>query len=171
MAADVIEFYQPVAELKGIGLVLECFGVPRVQGDPLLLAQAIGPRDGTIAVTTQDGDGSVEVAVADRGPGIPDGEKAKVAERFYRGDASRGTPGVGLGLSLVAAVARLHGGRLELSDNHPGLRARLILQHEGSLSPQRAPAVVAARRMPAAAAESWVGALRGLLLRHVAAWR
>jgi signal transduction histidine kinase len=47
-------------------------------------------------------------------------------ERFYRGDASRGTPGVGLGLSLVAAVARLHGGLLELGDNHPGLRASLL---------------------------------------------
>jgi signal transduction histidine kinase len=181
VAADVVEFYQPVAETKGISLVLECFGVPRVHGDPLLLAQAIanlvdnalkyGPRNGTIAVTTENDDGRVEVAVADRGPGIPDGEKANVTERFYRGDASRGTPGVGLGLSLVAAVARLHGGKLELSDNQPGLRARLILQYEADLSPQRAPPVVAARRMPAAAAASWVGALRSLLLRHVAAWR
>jgi hypothetical protein len=50
-----------------------------------------------------------------------------VTERFYRGDASRGTPGVGLGLSLVAAVAKLHGGSLRLSDNNPGLRATLIL--------------------------------------------
>jgi signal transduction histidine kinase len=50
-----------------------------------------------------------------------------VAERFYRGDASRGTPGVGLGLSLVAAVAELHGGSLQLSDNCPGLRATLLL--------------------------------------------
>ena len=72
-------------------------------------------------------DGAVQIAVADNGPGITDPEKTKVVERFYRGDASRGTPGVGLGLSLVAAIARLHGGALELSDNHPGLRAGLLL--------------------------------------------
>jgi hypothetical protein len=69
----------------------------------------------------------VEICVADDGPGIPDAEKPKVAQRFYRGDTSRGTPGVGLGLSLVQAVAKLHGGTLELTDNHPGLRARFGL--------------------------------------------
>jgi signal transduction histidine kinase len=52
-------------------------------------------------------------------------ERARVIERFYRVDASRGTPGVGLGLSVVSAVARLHGGTLTLADNHPGLRATL----------------------------------------------
>ncbi|MFX5705210.1 sensor histidine kinase, partial [Acinetobacter baumannii] len=55
-------------------------------------------------------------------------ELPKVQQRFYRGDSSRSTPGVGLGLSLVASVARLHGGSLELSNNHPGLRAVLILR-------------------------------------------
>jgi signal transduction histidine kinase len=66
--------------------------------------------------------------VEDDGPGIPDAEKDLVVERFYRGDASRGvTPGVGLGLSLVSAVATLHAGRLDLLDNHPGLVARLRL--------------------------------------------
>jgi len=57
--------------------------------------------------------------VADDGPGIPDEEKPKVSARFYRGDASRGTPGVGLGLTLVASVAKVHGGVLELGDNKP----------------------------------------------------
>ncbi|HWZ49254.1 MAG TPA: ATP-binding protein, partial [Herbaspirillum sp.] len=56
----------------------------------------------------------------------PDEDKRKVMERFYRGDTSRGTPGVGLGLSLVAAVAKLHGGTLQLTDNHPGLVATLV---------------------------------------------
>ena len=71
-------------------------------------------------------DGTIEVSVSDDGPGIPDNEKSKVTERFYRGDASRVTAGTGLGLSLVAAVAKLHGGSLALTDNHPGLRATLI---------------------------------------------
>ena len=65
--------------------------------------------------------------MADNGPGIDDAEKAKVVERFYRGDASRGTPGVGLGLSLVQAVAKLHGSPLELYDKQPGLRVVVTL--------------------------------------------
>jgi len=137
LASDVAEFYQPVAELRGVNLAFESDGAPAVAGDPLLLSQAIsnlienalkyGVRDDTIAIAARRTDGVVEIAVSDHGPGIPDAEKQKVTERFYRGDASRGTPGVGLGLSLVAAVARLHGGRLELTDNRPGLRAALIL--------------------------------------------
>jgi len=137
LASDVAEFYQPVAELRGVNLAFESDGAPAVAGDPLLLSQAIsnlienalkyGVRDDSIAIAARRTDGVVEIAVSDHGPGIPDAEKQKVTERFYRGDASRGTPGVGLGLSLVAAVARLHGGRLELTDNHPGLRATLIL--------------------------------------------
>ncbi len=78
---------------------------------------------GTIAVEARrGGDGLVDLIVADDGPGIPDDEKSKVTERFYRSDVSRGTEGVGLGLSLVAAVARLHHGTLSLLDNNPGLR-------------------------------------------------
>jgi signal transduction histidine kinase len=80
-----------------------------------------------VVEAAQRPDGAVAITVSDDGPGIPDEEKSKVAERFYRGDASRGTPGVGLGLSLVAAVAELHGGSLQLSDNCPGLRATLLL--------------------------------------------
>ncbi|WP_455281030.1 sensor histidine kinase [Cupriavidus necator] len=103
-----------------------------------MLAQAVGnlidnalkyaQKSGTITVeASRRPDGAVVIAVSDDGPGIPDEEKHKVLERFYRGDASRSTPGVGLGLSLVAAVAKLHGGALELTDNHPGLRATLVL--------------------------------------------
>jgi signal transduction histidine kinase len=107
-----------------------------VVGDPVLLAQALGnmvdnalkyaPVRGAIAISAQriDAD-TVQIVVADNGPGIPVHERARVIERFYRVDASRGTPGVGLGLSVVSAVARLHGGTLTLDDNHPGLRATL----------------------------------------------
>ena len=141
LAAEVADFYQPVAEVKGINLALEAQGSATVAGDPLLLSQALAnlvenavkyaPTSRLIAITVHRTGGAVEIAVVDHGPGIPDGEKPKVVERFYRGDASRGTPGVGLGLSLVAAVARLHGGRLELRDNHPGLRAALLLSPTG----------------------------------------
>jgi signal transduction histidine kinase len=138
VAAEAAEFYQPLAELKGVKLAFESAGEQTVAGDPLLLAQAIGnlidnalkfaPLHGAITVATAERrDGTVEVVVSDNGPGIPDAEKARVSQRFYRGDASRGTPGVGLGLSLVEGVARLHGGALELADNRPGLRATLVV--------------------------------------------
>jgi signal transduction histidine kinase len=154
VAAEAAEFYQPVAELKGVKLSFESrveSGMARaVAGDPVLLAQAIGnlidnalkfvPANGGITVATaQRPGGAVEVAVCDDGPGIPDAEKPRVSQRFYRGDASRGTPGVGLGLTLVEGVAKLHSGALELADNKPGLRATLVIS-TGLGAPASAPA-------------------------------
>ena len=134
LAAAAVEFYAPAAELKNIRLTLHAQGPLAVSGDPVLIAQALGnlidnalkyaPQDGLIDVTIRRRiDGLAEIAVTDNGPGILDAEKTKVVERFYRGDASRGTPDVGLGLSLVQAVAKLHGSALELADRHPGLCA------------------------------------------------
>jgi signal transduction histidine kinase len=77
----------------------------------------------TVAVGRKNG-GAV-ISVADDGPGIPAGEHQHVFRRFYRLERSRGTPGNGLGLSLVAAVARLHGARIDMFDNAPGLRVEL----------------------------------------------
>jgi len=138
VANDIVEFYQPVAELKGINLHFQSEGKMVLAGDPFLLAQAVGnlidnalkyaQENGSIRVEVMRGSGgAIDLIVADDGPGIPDEEKPKVSKRFYRGDASRGTPGVGLGLSLVNAVAELHGGALILGDNFPGLRATLRL--------------------------------------------
>jgi signal transduction histidine kinase len=136
LGAEVTEFYAPVAELKDIVLGFDGPDNLHVVGDPVLLAQALGnmvdnalkyaPVRGAIAISAQriDAD-TVQIVVADNGPGIPVHERTRVIERFYRVDASRGTPGVGLGLSVVSAVARLHGGTLTLDDNHPGLRATL----------------------------------------------
>ena len=138
LAATAVEFYAPAAELKNIALTFHAEEPLPVSGDPVLLAQALSnlidnalkfaPERGTIDVAVRRrGEGGVEIAVSDDGPGINDAEKVKVMERFYRGDASRGTPGVGLGLSLVQAVAKLHGNPLELADGNPGLRAILSL--------------------------------------------
>ncbi|TYQ18871.1 UNVERIFIED_ORG: hypothetical protein JN05_02060 [Zoogloea ramigera] len=136
LGAEVAEFYLPVAELKDIALSFTPNGNLSTVGDPVLLAQALGnlvenalkyaPENGVIAITARRlADETLELVVADNGPGVAEDERPKVIERFYRGDASRGTPGVGLGLSVVSAVARLHGGRLALADNLPGLRATL----------------------------------------------
>lgn len=143
VGAEAVEFYQPVAEQKGVRLSFVSAAALTATGDRLLLVQAIAnlidnalkyaPADGKIVVEAgPHADGTIKIAVCDNGPGIPDDEKVKVTERFYRSDASRGTPGVGLGLSLVAAVAKVHGGALELADNHPGLRAILVLPSEKS---------------------------------------
>ena len=138
MAAEVVEFYEPAAELKGVEFSFQAAGEAAVAGDPVLLAQALSNlidnslksvhEHGAISVRVAcRADGAVEIAVADDGPGIADADKPKATERFFRGDASRGSPGVGLGLSIVDAVAKLHGGALQLLDNHPGLLAQMVL--------------------------------------------
>ncbi|HVP32541.1 MAG TPA: ATP-binding protein [Steroidobacteraceae bacterium] len=138
VAAEVVEFYEPAAEQKGVAFSFRAAGAAPVAGDPVLLAQALSnlidnslkcvPERGAIVVCVDKrADGSVAIEVADNGPGIAAADKPKATERFFRGDASRNTPGVGLGLSIVDAVARLHGGALELLDNHPGLRAQMVL--------------------------------------------
>jgi signal transduction histidine kinase len=137
LAANAVEFYAPAAELKNIDLVLVSAGPLPISGDPVLLSQALSnmldnalkyaPVNGAIEVAVRARGDSAEISVADNGPGIADSEKAKVVERFYRGDASRGTPGVGLGLSLVQAVAKLHGSPLELNDRNPGLCITLAI--------------------------------------------
>src|SRR6266403_1967693 len=138
LAANAVEFYAPAAELKNIDLAFRSDRSVSVSGDPVLLAQALSnlidnalkyaPVNGSIEVAVvRRSDGTAQVSVSDDGPGIADSEKCKVVERFYRGDASRGTPGVGLGLSLAQAVAKLHGSALEMSDLSPGLRVLLTI--------------------------------------------
>ncbi len=146
---SVGELYAPLAEAKGVRFSSASNVSVAVDGDPSLLAQAIGnlvdnavkyaPAGGQVALSialapAADGD-EVRVVVRDDGPGIPDTDKPRVVERFFRGDASRSAPGVGLGLSLVAAVAALHGGRLVLEDAHPGLAASLVLHRRAAAGP------------------------------------
>ena len=87
-----------------------------------------GRMGGRVAVEVALNGGVPVVSVTDDGPGIPVAERERVLKRFYRLERSRRTPGNGLGLSLVAAVARLHGAALEMHDNAPGLAVRLVFQ-------------------------------------------
>lgn len=145
LAAKAVEFYLPAAELENLSFVFRDRGPVIVRGDRVLLAQAVhnlvdnalkyvGPGGHISVEVLSAPGGAVTLTVADNGPGIPDTDRPKAAQRFYRGDASRGTPGVGLGLSLVEAIAKLHGGSLELADNRPGLRAQIRL--EGDVRPR-----------------------------------
>ena len=139
LLADVAELYAPVAEAKGVALTCAPGGAPGIEGDRDLVFQCVANLvDNAVRFSSEGGEitltsgaapdgGRVEIVVGDRGPGIPDALKPRVFERFFRVEPARAGPGSGLGLSLAAAVARRHGGALDLEDNHPGLRAVLRL--------------------------------------------
>lgn len=137
ITAEAAELYQPLGEERGVTLD-EHLSPASCRGEPQLVAQAVAnlidnaikyapAADGRVRVDTRAlPDGSAVLEVMDNGPGIPAEAREQVTERFVRLDAARGGEGSGLGLSLVRAVMRLHGGRLELDDAGPGLRARLV---------------------------------------------
>jgi len=133
--------YRPVVEDAGGTLHVEdgtgSDAPLMVRGDSNLLMQALsnlienalvhGGARPAVTLGIARADGKVTLFVADRGSGIPRGEREKVVKRFYRMDRSRSRPGSGLGLAMCAAVADWHGGALILSDNEPGLIAELRL--------------------------------------------
>lgn len=135
IAGQVVELYDAAAEQDLTRLTLAGDREVLVTGDRDLLFDAIanlvdnaikhGRHGGQVIVASETVDGAAVVSVADDGPGIPQAEHAHVFKRFYRLEQSRYTPGNGLGLSLVAAVAHLHGARIELTDNAPGLKLKL----------------------------------------------
>ena len=136
---EIDELYAPLAEEAGMALRVSAPPGLVITADRELLAQAVANlidnalkfgRGGENAIDLEARlpEGGVEIVIADRGAGIPEAERERVLGRLVRLDASRGIPGSGLGLSLVAAVARLHGGTLRLEDNHPGVRAVLWLR-------------------------------------------
>lgn len=163
---DVAELYEPLADEKGLVLKVQTFGVAPVKGNRELISQALanlidnaikyaGPESGSEVVlvkgpnATPDIEVSVKaegarvlLTVADRGPGIPEGERVRVVERFVRLEQSRSQPGLGLGLSLASAVARLHRGELRLEGNGPGLKVTIAL-------PRAEPPLVAPTSTPA----------------------
>jgi signal transduction histidine kinase len=91
-----------------------------------------GRAGGQVFVASETVNGSPVVSITDDGPGIPADQHEQVFKRFYRLEHSRYTPGNGLGLSLVAAVARLHAARIEMFDNAPGLGVRLWFSAPGT---------------------------------------
>jgi signal transduction histidine kinase len=135
IAGEVVELYDAAAEQDGTCLTLEGDRQVLVTGDRDLLFDAIanlvdnaikhGRAGGRVVVESENAEGGAVISVGDDGPGIPADQHEHVFKRFYRLEQSRYTPGNGLGLSLVSAVARLHGARIEMLDNAPGLKFRL----------------------------------------------
>lgn len=131
----VHDLYGPIAEDKGVSLIAQPDDTVSVAGDRDLLFEAVANLvDNAIKFTPTGGSVLVEVAqhlkgpvvrVRDTGPGISESDRQAVFRRFYRPDRSRHAPGVGLGLSLVAAIARLHGFRVAIGDG-PGCTVELI---------------------------------------------
>src|SRR5712671_34927 len=147
VVSDVVELYDATAEAQGITLISEIEGQPVTLGDKNLLTSALvnltdnalkyAGSGATVRVrATQDRD-TVSIIVRDDGPGIPSAERSRVVERFYRLDQSRSLPGNGLGLSIVAATASLHWGKLELEDAAPGLIARILLPRANVVAPHK----------------------------------
>ncbi|MDB5477333.1 MAG: sensor histidine kinase [Phenylobacterium sp.] len=145
LAADISELYEPLCEDKEIDFAAELTKGLQVRGNREFMAQALAnlldnavkytPGGGAIMLRVRRrSSGEVEFSVTDTGPGVPEADRGRVIERFVRLENSRNQPGAGLGLSLVAAVAEAHGGRIELDEgpgkvgeSGPGLRVALIL--------------------------------------------
>ena len=135
LIAEVVEAYQPAADEAGWTLSFASDAEAMVEGDNALLAQAVaslidnalthGAPGKTIAVSVRKSPEGARIFVQDDGPGAPDEELSKLTRRFYRLDRSRHTVGSGLGLSMVAAIAALHGAPLGLANANPGLAITL----------------------------------------------
>jgi signal transduction histidine kinase len=148
IAHDVGELYEPLAEEKGMTLKVEADAPAPVKGNRELISQALanlvdnsikyaqpanannGEPAQIVVRALSEGD-RILLTVADSGPGIPEADRGRVVERFVRLEKSRSQPGLGLGLSLASAVARLHGGELTLADNQPGLKSVIALPRGG----------------------------------------
>ncbi|HYZ26691.1 MAG TPA: HAMP domain-containing sensor histidine kinase [Geminicoccaceae bacterium] len=132
---SLVEVYEPVAEDASHRLEAQIEDRLSFRGDRELLTQMVAnlienairhtPSGSLIEVRLQPTGGKVRAVIADHGPGIPKGARDKVFRRFFRLEQSRTSPGSGLGLSLVSAIASLHGVQIELGDNSPGLRVTL----------------------------------------------
>jgi signal transduction histidine kinase len=138
MVRDLGELFEPVIEDAGQVLTVQAPDTPvTLVGHELILRQALGnllhnaaryAGDGAgVVLSLEPGETEIRLVVADSGPGVPSDQRGRVVERFVRLDETRSKAGSGLGLAIAVACAKLHGGRLDLEDNHPGLRVLLRL--------------------------------------------
>jgi signal transduction histidine kinase len=137
LMSGLCEMYQPLAEEKHVSIAVEKPRDVAFFGNRELIGQAVsnlidnalkyGSSGASIRIGVDESNASLCFWVADRGPGIPAYRREEALRKYRRLDQARATDGSGLGLALVRAVARLHGGELILEDNEPGLRAVIRL--------------------------------------------
>jgi PAS domain S-box-containing protein len=135
---EVADLYDPIAEDKGVTLRVEAPDGPIVNGDRDLLFEAVAnlvdnavkftPEAGSVELALLHRDGETVIRVSDTGPGISEAEREAVTQRFYRSDKSRNIKGLGLGLSMVAAIIKLHGFRFSISAG-PGCTVEIAHPH------------------------------------------
>ncbi len=136
IVAAIVELYEPAAEDKGVELKFKGLSNINLRGDRDLLFEAISnlvdnaikftPNGGTVSIELVRGAQGLMLRVTDTGPGIPVQEREAVFRRFYRTNKARNMPGSGLGLSLVAAISRLHGFRVHVADSREGCTIEMI---------------------------------------------
>lgn len=130
LVTDLFELYEPLAEDRGVTLQLHAAPVAQINGDRALLFEAFSnlmdnaikfsSAGGIVAIRVDMAVGGPYVLVSDQGPGIAESERNAVLQRFYRSDATRHVPGVGLGLSIVTAVVRVHDFEIHIGNAYPG---------------------------------------------------
>jgi signal transduction histidine kinase len=135
LVREISDLYEPIAEDKGVALRVESTDEATVRGDRDLLFEAVAnlvdnavkftPKGGHVELALHHRNGQTQIQVKDTGPGIPEIEREAVTKRFYRSDKSRGTEGFGLGLSLVAAIVKLHGFQFAIAAG-PGCTVEIV---------------------------------------------
>lgn len=138
---DAADYHAPQAEERGLAMAMRIDPALEIVGDRDLIFQAVSnlldnaikftPPGGRVALSATRAGNEVRLRIADSGPGIPAAHREKVTERFFRAPETEAVPGFGLGLSLVAAVAKLHGAQLHLDDAGPGLAVNWALPARG----------------------------------------
>ena len=135
VCAEVFDFYEPLAESKGVDMVIDAVGPLPVRGDQDLMREAVSnlvdnaikftPAGGTVRIEARMAEERPFIRVSDTGPGVPLEERERIFERFYRGERSGNSPGHGLGLNIAETIANLHGFQLTVEDDRPGARFEL----------------------------------------------
>jgi signal transduction histidine kinase len=135
VCAQLLDFYEPLAESKAVTMIVDATTPVPVRGDQDLMREALSnlidnaikftPAGGSVRIETRMAEGRPFAVVTDTGVGVPPRERAKIFDRFYRGERSGHTPGHGLGLSIAQTIANLHGFKLTVEDNNPGARFEL----------------------------------------------
>ena len=135
VCSQLVDFYEPLAESKGLTMIADAARPVPIRGDPGLLREALAnlidnaikftPAGGAVRIEARMADGRPYLSVSDTGPGVPPEERERIFDRLYRGGRSGQSPGHGLGLSIAKSIAALHGFSLTVADNNPGARFEL----------------------------------------------